>query len=110
MNLTRIIDTLYFTPRYHKIERYATHAAEIQQRVFQRLIHKATDTEWGKKYGYASIRSYEDFANSVPVNTYEEIKAYIERMRRGEQNLLWPSEIKWFAKSSGTTNDKSKFL
>lgn len=110
MDLTRIFDTLYFTPRYHKIERYAAHAAEIQQRVFQRLIHEAKDTEWGKKYDYASIHSYEDFANHVPVNTYEEIKTYIERMRHGEQNLLWPSEIKWFAKSSGTTNDKSKFL
>ena len=110
MDLTRILDTLYFTPRYHKIERYVAHAAEIQQRVFQRLIRKATDTEWGKKYNYASIHSYDDFASRLPINTYEEIKPYVERMRRGEQNLLWPSEIKWFAKSSGTTNDKSKFL
>ena len=110
MNLTRLIDTFYFTPRYHKIERYADHAAEIQNRIFQRLISRAANTEWGRKYGYSTIRSYDDFAQRVPVNTYEEMKPYIERTRQGEQNLIWPSEITWFAKSSGTTNDKSKFL
>lgn len=57
-----------------------------------------------------SIRNYEDFKSRIPVQTYEEIKPYVERLRAGEQNLLWPSEIRWFAKSSGTTNDKSKFL
>ncbi len=110
MNLTSLVDTLYFTPRYHKIERYADHAAEIQNHVFQRLISCAANTEWGRKYGYSTIRSYEDFAKRVPVNTYEEMKPYIERTRHGEQNLIWPSDIIWFAKSSGTTNDKSKFL
>jgi len=110
MNLTKIIDTLYFTPRYHKIERYADHAAEIQQGVFQRLIRDAAGTEWGKKFGYATMGSYEDFNKRVPVNTYEEMKPYIERMRHGEQRLLWPTDVTWFAKSSGTTNDKSKYL
>lgn len=70
----------------------------------------AENTEWGKKYDYKSIHTYEDFRNRLPIQTYEEVKPYVERLRAGEQNLLWPSEIRWFAKSSGTTNDKSKFL
>ena len=75
-----------------------------------RLVKQAENTEWGKKYDYKSIRNYEDFKNRLPIQTYEEVKPYVERLRAGEQNLLWPSEIRWFAKSSGTTNDKSKFL
>ncbi len=63
-----------------------------------------------KKHDYASIRTYEDFKKRLPIQTYEEVKPYVTRLRAGEQNLLWPSEIRWFAKSSGTTNDKSKFL
>ena len=61
----------------------------------------AANTEWGKKYDYASIRTYEDFKKRLPIQTYEEIKPYVARLRAGEQNLLWPSEIRWFAKSSG---------
>ena len=68
------------------------------------------DTEWGKKYNYRIIDSIADFQSAVPIQTYEEVKPYIDRLRQGEKNLLWPGEIKWFAKSSGTTNDKSKFI
>ena len=110
MSITKILNKLYFAPRYKEIERYADHAGELQQQVLSRLIHKASQTEWGKKYDYASIHSYEEFKKRVPLQTYEEVKPYVERLRAGEQNLLWPSEITWFAKSSGTTNDKSKFL
>ena len=110
MNITNLLNKIYFTPRYKEIELYANRAEELQQRVLQRLLHKAAGTEWGKKYDYASIRTYEDFKKRLPIQTYEEIKPYVERLRTGEQNLLWPSEIRWFAKSSGTTNDKSKFL
>ncbi len=110
MNITNLLNKIYFTPRYKEIELYANRAEELQQRVLQRLLHKAAGTEWGKKYDYASIRTYEDFKKRLPIQTYEEIKPYVERLRAGEQNLLWPSEIRWFAKSSGTTNDKSKFL
>ena len=81
----------------------------MQHRVLSRFVDQA-NTEWGKKHDYASIRSYEDFKNRLPIQTYEEVKPYVTRLRAGEQNLLWPSEIRWFAKSSGTTNDKSKFL
>lgn len=109
MNITKIIRQA-FNSRLKEIDLYAGHAGEIQHRVMTRLITQASNTEWGKKYDYKSIRNYEDFKNRIPVQTYDEIKPYVERLQAGEQNLLWSSEIRWFAKSSGTTNDKSKFL
>ena len=110
MNITRFLHKIYFNSRLKDIEQYAGHAGDLQQRVLTRLLRMAVSTEWGKKYDYASIRTYEDFKNRLPIQTYEEIKPYVTRLRAGEQGLLWPSEIHWFAKSSGTTNDKSKFL
>ena len=110
MNITRFLHKIYFNSRLKDIEQYAGHAGDLQQRVLTRLLRMAASTEWGKKYDYASIRTYEDFKNRLPIQTYEEIKPYVTRLRAGEQGLLWPSEIRWFAKSSGTTNDKSKFL
>ena len=101
MNITKIISKT-FDSRLKQIDLYASQASEIQHRVLSRLVNQAAQTEWGKKYDYASIRSYEDFRNRLPIQTYEEIKPYVERLRAGEQNLLWPSEIRWFAKSSGT--------
>lgn len=108
--ITRIANNVYFAPRFHRLERYVTHATEIQEQVFKRLIDKAAPTEWGKKYDYASIKDYAQFCKRVPVQTYEEVKPWVERIRQGEQNLLWPGNTIWFAKSSGTTNDKSKFI
>lgn len=110
MNITPILNNLYFAPRLKQIERYATQAEALQMAVLKRLVSKAARTEWGKKYNYDTIQTYNDFSSRLPIQTYEEVKGYVERMRQGEQNLLWPSEIRWFAKSSGTTNDKSKFL
>lgn len=96
--------------RYHQIELFLKYPAEVQEEVLFQLLEVAEDTEIGKKYGYASIEKYEAFRNRVPIVTYEEIEPLIERTRRGEQNLFWPTAIKWFAKSSGTTNAKSKFI
>ncbi len=96
--------------RVHQINLFCKYPFDIQQETLFKLINKATDTEWGKKYDYASIDSIEEFQHRVPIQTYEEVKPYINRLRNGEKNLLWPGEIKWFAKSSGTTNDKSKFI
>ena len=107
MNITKFLNKVYFAPRLKEIERYTDHASELQAGVMYRLIRMAANTEWGKKYDYASIRTYEDFKKRLPIQTYEEIKPYVARLRAGEQNLLWPSEIRWFAKSSGTTNDKA---
>jgi len=83
---------------------------EVQEELFKKLINAAKDTEWGKKYDYKSIRSKEEFKTRVHVNDYESFKPYINRLRKGEQNILWNTEIKLFAKSSGTTSDKSKFI
>jgi hypothetical protein len=83
---------------------------EVQEEWFKKIISQAKDTEWGKKYDYAGIGSVEEFKARVPVSSYETLKPYIDRMRRGEQNILWGSEIKWFAKSSGTTAGKSKYI
>ena len=109
MNITRIIGKV-FEPRLKQIDRYATQAGEIQHNVLMKLLRKAENTEWGGKYDYKSIRSYEEFRQRVPVQTYDDIKPWVERLRKGEKNLIWPSDIRWFARSSGTTNDKSKFL
>ena len=86
------------------------HPFESQELVFQNLILEASATEWGKNYKYDSIKSFDDFRNRVPVQDYDSLKPWITRMMKGEKNILWPSEIRWFAKSSGTTSDKSKFI
>jgi hypothetical protein len=83
---------------------------DVQAELFKKQLDFAKNTEFGKKYDFKSITSYKEYKNRVPVQAYEEIFPYIERLMRGEQNLLWPSEITWFAKSSGTTNARSKFI
>ncbi|MBP6334299.1 MAG: GH3 auxin-responsive promoter family protein [Bacteroidia bacterium] len=96
--------------RIHQIELFMKYPHEVQQDWFHRLVDVAKTTEWGLKYDYKSIRKLEDFKNRVPVQNYESTKPYIDRLMSGEQNILWPSDIKWFAKSSGTTAGKSKFI
>lgn len=83
---------------------------EVQTEVFDHLIKTAKDTAWGKQYRYNEIKSHRDFAERIPLQTYEEVKPFTERLKKGETDLLWPGEINWFAKSSGTTNDRSKFI
>ena len=109
MNSTQLIGKL-FVSRQKAIDLYAVKPAEIQDKVFRHLISKATDTKWGAQHQYAQIQTYHDFQQQVPVQTYEEVKPYVERMRQGESDVLWPGKVCWFAKSSGTTNDKSKFI
>ncbi|MGL5262724.1 MAG: GH3 family domain-containing protein, partial [Bacteroides sp.] len=109
MNITKLIGKV-FSSRLKELRLYESQPQEIQDRVFRSLLKKAENTEWGKMYDYKSIKTYEDFKSRVPLQTYEEVKPYVSRIRAGEQNLIWPSDIIWFAKSSGTTNDKSKFL
>lgn len=96
--------------RVHQIELFMKYPEEVQSEWFTKLVSTAKDTEWGKMYDYKSIRTVENFKERVPVSSYEEMQPYIDRLRKGEQNLLWPSDIKWFAKSSGTTSNKSKFI
>lgn len=96
--------------RYHQIELFLKYPAEVQQEVLEQLLSLAKDTKLGKRYDFDSIVNYQTYAERVPIMTYEEIEPMIERTRRGEQNVFWPTAIKWFAKSSGTTNAKSKFI
>ncbi|GAB1463156.1 GH3 auxin-responsive promoter family protein [Pedobacter sp.] len=83
---------------------------DVQDEWLHTLIASAENTEWGKLYDYRSILTVQQFKERVPIQNYDTLKPYIERMLQGEQNVLWPSEIKWFAKSSGTTSDRSKFI
>ena len=109
VNETTLIGT-FFKARQKTIAKYATQADELQNKVLQRLVSRAKCTEWGKLYDYSTVKGYQDFQQRVPVQTYEEIKGYVDRMRHGEKDILWPGEVVWYAKSSGTTNDKSKFI
>ena len=109
MNLTPLARP-FFNSRVKAIEKYATHAESIQRDVLKRLISEASATEWGVRHNYPAIRQYEQFAAAVGVQDYETLKADIDHMRHGVENVLWKGGCRWFAKSSGTTNDKSKFI
>lgn len=96
--------------RIYEIDLYRDHAREIQEEVLFNLLNNAKNTEWGRKHGYACTKYWHHYKERVPVCRYEQIEPYIHRMVTGEKNILWPGEMKWFAKSSGTTNAKSKFI
>jgi hypothetical protein len=96
--------------RINQIELFKKYPHETQKEILYQILAKAASTEWGIKYDYSSITSIKEYQERFPVQTYEDIIPYVERLRRGEANLLWPGEIKWFAKSSGTTSSKSKFI
>lgn len=100
----------FMKKRMHQIELFIKYPIEVQDEWFTNLINDAKDTEWGKKYDYRSIENIQQFKQRVPVQSYDSLKPYIDRMLKGEQNVLWPSTIKWFAQSSGTTNNRSKFI
>lgn len=102
--------SLLFRPRQKEIEKYGQETDQLQRKQLRSLLSTARNTEWGLKHDYRSIRRYEDFCQRVPLQLYDDIKPYVTRMINGERNILWPSVVKWYAKSSGTTNDKSKFL
>ncbi len=104
------IASWFLKKRFHQIELFLKYPIEVQEELLQNLLQKAKSTELGKKYGFGNIRSYKEFTERVPVTNYEDNEALIERSRRGESNIFWPSQIKWFAKSSGTTSSKSKFI
>ena len=96
--------------RQSAIDNFMHNPIDTQQQVFNHLIGSAQFTEYGKKYDFEHIDSISDFQKKVPINDYETLKPYIQRIFEGNQNILWPSPITWFAKSSGTTSDKSKFI
>ena len=109
MSLTQIIGKV-FVPRQKALEKHLNGGEALQRAVLNHLIHTAKHTEYGRNHAFDSIKDYDQFVSMVPVNTYEELKGDIDRMRHGEKNVLWPGRVRWYAKSSGTTNDKSKFI
>ncbi|MFT7380629.1 MAG: hypothetical protein ACI9Z3_000506 [Roseivirga sp.] len=94
----------------HQIDLFMKYPLEVQDELFKRLISTARNTEFGKTYGFDNIHNQDQFKRIIPEFSYEDIHPFIERNMKGEQNLLWPSDVKWFAKSSGTTNARSKFI
>jgi len=110
MGLINSILTWVMQKRIHQIELFIKYPHEVQEELFKKLIQTARYTEFGKQFDFSSIQTYEQFRERVPIHTYEKTFPYIDRLMKGEQNILWPSEIKWFSKSSGTTNARSKFI
>ena len=100
----------FLKKRFHQIELFLKYPIDVQNELLEHLLHTAKNTEIGKQYDFASISTYREFAERVPVTSYEDNHLQIERARKGESNIFWPTPIKWFAKSSGTTNSKSKFI
>jgi hypothetical protein len=98
------------TKRIRQIDHFRLHPADTQEQSLRRLLEKASSTEWGVKYNYSSITDSRQYISVVPLQTYEDIVPWVDRLRAGEKDLLWPGEIRWFAKSSGTTSSKSKFI
>jgi len=96
--------------RMWRIESWMQHPVDSQREVLQDLVSTAQYTRFGHQYGFDTLFSLKEFKHSVPVHEYEDIKPYIEAMMNGEENVLWPTPVNWYAKSSGTTSDKSKFI
>lgn len=96
--------------RMHQIDLFRKYPLDVQEELFGKMIQQGAFTEFGQKYRFDQMRSYNDFKAQVPLHEYDDIKPWIDRLMKGEQNLLWPTETKWFAKSSGTTSDRSKLI
>lgn len=109
MSITSIVRKV-FEKRQRELEKHQTEGEQLQRQVLSHLLQEAKDTEYGRNHLFGQAKDYEDFTKNIPVNTYEELKSDIDRMRHGESDILWPGRVKWYAKSSGTTNDKSKFI
>jgi hypothetical protein len=110
LTIINSIATWILKKRIHQMELFLKYPNEVQEELLFNLIRSAEGTVLGKKYEFSSIKSYKTFSERVPVSTYEELEPLIELTRKGEQNVFWATPIKWFAKSSGTTNAKSKFI
>jgi hypothetical protein len=109
MSLTSIA-RLLFLSRQKELQKHVTDAEALQHQVLEHLLEEGRKTEYGRNHLLNNTQTYDQYARNVPVNTYEELKGDIDRMRHGEDSVLWPGRVKWYAKSSGTTNDKSKFI
>ncbi len=101
---------LFYQQRYKSIRRFMREPEKVQNELLRSLIQSAKHTEWGRRHGYQDIRDAHTFARQVPLQEYEDLKPFITRMMQGEKDVLWHGQVRWFSKSSGTTNDKSKFI
>lgn len=111
MGLVNNIFRWFILDRLKQVGQFTTAPFEVQEKILLGdLVAPSANTEWGKRFNFRDISSYEDFRRSVPLQDYGSLKPYIERTMNGEQNLIWPEQINWFAKSSGTTDDRSKFI
>ncbi|EON78834.1 putative auxin-regulated protein [Lunatimonas lonarensis] len=110
MEVINSLMTWILKHRIRQIERFKNNPFEVQDEILLKLINTAKKTQFGKRHGFSHISCYEDFARQVPTHDYEAIKPFIERTMKGEQNVLWPTEVTWFSKSSGTTSSRSKFI
>jgi len=108
--LVNSVASWFLKKRFHQIELFLKYPYEVQNELLMNLLDLSKHTEFGQQYDFKSIQTYREFAARIPVSTYENYHHWIQRSRQGEQNLFWPKPIKWFAKSSGTTNTKSKFI
>lgn len=96
--------------RLWRIENWSNHPVAVQREVLQELVTAAQYTEFGRKYNFSKLFTLKEFKKNIPIHEYDDIKPYILRMMNGEENILWNTPVTWFAKSSGTTSDKSKFI
>ena len=110
MNIINSAGKWLMKKRLNQIEHFMQNPEEAQSRDLQYLLKTAQNTFYGKKFRFGQIDTIREFQEQVPLTTYEDLFPYIQKQMKGEQNVLWPSPIKWFAKSSGTTSDKSKFI
>ena len=110
MGLLNSIITWMIKKRIHQMDLFRKYPLEVQQELFKNLIQTASQTEFGKRYKFRAIENYQQYREIVPLHTYESFFPFIEKVMHGQQNVIWPSEIKWFSKSSGTTNSRSKFI
>ncbi|MBK6266441.1 GH3 auxin-responsive promoter family protein [Marivirga sp. S37H4] len=110
MEFLNSIMTWVMKKRIHEVELFMKYPHEVQSELLHRLVYRARNTKFGKKYQFEELKTYEAYKNRVPLFSYEQIFPYIDELLKGDQNILWPTEIRWFAKSSGTTNDRSKFI
>ena len=106
MNKTKLV-SCFLSGRRKSISKYENQTEELQLNVLHKLICQAIHTEWGQTHGFAQVKDYDSFTKTSPVNTYEELKSYIDRMRHGEKDVLWSGQVRLYAKTSGTTYDKS---
>ncbi|WP_209331303.1 GH3 auxin-responsive promoter family protein [Lunatimonas salinarum] len=110
MEVINSLMTWILKHRIRQIERFKKNPHEVQDEILLKLITTAKKTQFGKKYGFSHIASYGDFARQVPTHDYEGLKPYIEQTMKGENNVIWPTAVTWFSKSSGTTSSRSKFI